>query len=285
MSLRRVLGTLLTVTVLVVMAATPAFAQRERIPAESLPGPLKEVGFDQNLGAQVPLDIPFVDEHGQPVMLADYLGGDKPVVFTFVYYDCPMLCGLVLDGLAQSLSVLPFTPGQEFDVVAVSIAPEETPEMAIEAEVIALERYGKPETAPGWHFLTGGEASIRRLTETAGFRYVFLPETGEYAHASGIMIVTPEGTIAQYFYGVEYPPKDVRLALVDASSNQIGSLVDQMMLFCFQYDPQLGRYTVLITRVLRLAAAAFVLVLAVFLWVMWQRERRTGRTSGPVGAA
>ncbi|MCG8457517.1 MAG: SCO family protein, partial [Holophagales bacterium] len=221
---------------------------------EKMPGPLKEVRVDQKLGNQLPLDAELVDEHGKAVKLGDFFG-ERPVILAFVYYECPMLCSLILNGLASSLGVLSFTPGEEFDVVAISIDPRETPEMAAAAEASTLTRYGKPETEAGWHFLIGDEATVGRIAEVAGFGYEYLPTTDEYAHASAIMVTTPEGVLSQYFYGIEYPPKDVRLALVEASSNQIGSLVDQILLYCYRYDPEVGRYTAVAMRILRLTGA------------------------------
>ena len=239
---------------------------------EDMPGPLKEVRFDQHLGRELPLDAPFVDEHGEAVTLGDYFG-ERPVVLAFVYYQCPMLCTLTMNGLAASLDVVDLEIGRELDVVAVSFDPGEGPAEARVTEEATLRRYGRPETAAGWHFLTGGEAAIARLTEAAGFSYTYLPESDEYAHTSGIVIVTPEGKISQYFFGVEYPPKDVRLALVEASSGAIGSVVDQLLLYCFRFDPQQGKYTAATMRILRLVGGVFVVALILFLWISWRRER------------
>jgi protein SCO1/2 len=243
---------------------------------EDMPGPLKEVRFDQHLGRELPLDAPFVNEHGEDVTLGDYFG-ERPVVLTFVYYQCPMLCSLTMNGLAASLDVVDLDVGRELDVVAVSFDPGEGPEEARVVEEATLRRFGRPETAPGWHFLTGGEESIARLTEAAGFSYTYLPESDEYAHTSGIVIATPEGQISQYFFGIEYPPKDVRLALVEASSGTIGSVVDQLLLYCFRFDPQQGKYTAATMRILRLVGAAFVVALILFLWISWRRERAQSR--------
>lgn len=252
---------------------------------EKMPGPLKEVRFDQHLGKTLPLDLRFVDDTGRDVVLGS-LFGERPVVLAFVYYECPMLCSLIMNGVAKSLGVLKLDVGEDFDVVAVSFDPGETPEMAAEVKTKTVDRYDRPETADGWHFLTGDEASIRRLTEAAGFSYVYDPDTDEFAHASGIVIVRPDGIINQYYLGIEYPPKDVRLALVDAGDGKVGSLVDQLLLYCFRYDPALGKYTAAIMRVLRLAGFVFSVGLATFLFVMWRRERRlTERRLPTVGAA
>ena len=266
---------------LMLLLAVPALGQGSGlVDPSAMPGPLKEVGFEQRMGDQLPLDATFVDETGRQVTLGDYFG-EKPVLLAFVYYDCPMLCTLIMHGVAKSLSVLKLEIGKDFDVVAISFAPGETPAMARDAKAATLERYGKADS-DGWHFLSspdGDEESIRRVTEAAGFSYTWVPEsqtraTGEYAHAAGIMIVTPEGQLAQYFYGIEYPPRDVRLALVEASANRLGSLVDQLLLYCFRYDPTLGKYTATVTAILRVFGVVFILGLGAFLWVLSRRDRR-----------
>ena len=265
---------------------TPVAANENLVEPENMPGPLKEVRIDQRLGDQLPLDTPFTNENGAPVVLGDYFDGERPVILAFVYFECPMLCSLILNGLATSLDVLKFNPGQEFDVVAISIDPDETPAMAGESEAATLQRYGRPETAAGWHFLTGDDENIRKVADTAGFGYDYLPSTDEYAHASGIMIVTPEGKLSQYFYGIEYPPKDVRLALVEASSNQIGSLVDQILLYCYKYDPAVGKYTAMTMRILRITGAVFVLGMIIFVWIAIRRDRSANDAqSHTLGAA
>lgn len=266
-------GALLTVLIAALAFAPVAWAEGGLVSPEDMPGALKEVSIDQRIGETLPLDAPFIDEIGRQVTLGEYFGGDKPVVLALVYYDCPMLCGLILNGLAKSLGVMKLEVDEDFDVVVVSFAAGETPHMAREAKTTAVERYGRLETAAGWHFLTGEEPSIQRLTQAVGFTYNYLPETGEYAHASAIMVVTPEGQLAQYYYGIEYPPKDLRLALVEASDNELGSLVDQVLLYCYRYDPQLGKYTTVITRVLRIAGVVFCIGLVVFLWLMLRRDR------------
>ena len=262
----------------------PAFAGGTVDPS-LMPGPLGDVRFDQNLGASLPLDLAFVDESGRAVTLGDYFDGERPVVLVFVYYHCPMLCPLTLNGVAKSLSVLKLDVGREFDVVAVSIDPKETTEQAAAALASTVERYGRPRTE-GWHFLTGSNEAIRRAADVAGFRYAYVPESDEYAHASGLLVVTPEGRIAQYFYGFEFSPKDLRLALVEASSNRIGNVIDQVLLYCYRYDPKLGKYTAVTMRILRLSGALFALGLAVFVWIMWRRERALETlTTSPSGVA
>lgn len=255
------------VAVTLALLAPFAAAQSGLVDPSDMPGPLKDVRFDQRVGAELPLDAAFVDEKGEPVKLADYYG-ERPVVLAFVYYECPMLCHLTLHGLTQSLDVVDLEIGSEIDVVLVSIDPGEGPAEAVRA---------KADRGPGWHFLTGQEAEIARLAGAVGFGYVYLPEDDEYAHSSGIVITTPEGRIAQYFFGVEYPPKDVRLALVEASSGRIGSMVDQLLLYCFRFDPDQGRYTAATLRILRLAAAATALAVFAYLWVTWRGERSRAR--------
>ncbi|MEM1201595.1 MAG: SCO family protein [Acidobacteriota bacterium] len=252
-------------------AAQPSLAQDRLVEPKKMPGPLSQVTFEQNLGAQLPLDAPFVDEQGRKVVLGDFYG-ERPVVLAFVYYECPMLCSLILNGMAASLSVLQFTPGEEFDVVAISIDHEEGPVMARQSMADTLNRYGRQETAGGWHFLTGDEATIRQVADIAGYGYEYIPATDEWAHSSGIIVTTPEGQIAQYFYGIEYSPKDLRLAMVESASNRIGNLVDQILLYCYRYDPQVGKYTAMTMRILRLTGGLFVFGLVIFLYVSFRRD-------------
>ncbi len=265
----------LAAVALALTLALPSFGDGIVDP-QDMPGPLKEVGFDQRLGDKLPLDAPFTDEQGRSVTLGDVFG-ERPVVLAFVYYDCPMLCPMVMNGVAKTLGVLAFDAGQEFDVVAISIDPEETPEMAAGIKASTLKRYGREETAAGWHFLTGSPESVRRVTEAAGFRYTWVEEAKEFAHASGMIVATPDGTLAQYFYGLDFAPKDVRLALVESSAGTVGNVVDQILLYCFRYDPQLGKYTAVVTRVLRLAGLVFLAVLGTFLWIMLRRDRAAAR--------
>ncbi|MEM6455275.1 MAG: SCO family protein [Acidobacteriota bacterium] len=250
-----------------------------------MPGPLQNTSFDQNLGAQLPLDALLIDESGQAVRLGSFFESGRPVILAFVYYECPMLCGLVMHGLSKALSVLSFDVGKQFDVVAISIDPGETPAMAEEAEALALQRYQRPETEPNWHFLTATEPVIERIAGVAGFNYAYDPKTDEYAHPSGVIVVTPDGVLSQYFYGIEYAPKDLRLALVEASNSGIGSVIDQIMLYCFQYDPQLAKYTAVTMRIVRLAGVVFVAVLLTFLWIMMRYERSRSAQTPNLGAA
>jgi protein SCO1/2 len=237
------------------------------------PGPLEEVGFDQRLGESVPLDAVFADERGESVALGDFFG-HRPVIMALVYYECPMLCTMVLNGLTHTLRTLDFDPGEQFEVVVVSFDTRETPVQASTTRATYLARYDRPGTEEGWHFLTGSEESVRRLTQSLGFRYVWVPESNQFAHAAGIVALTPDGQIARYFYGIEYAPRDVRLGLVEAADDQIGSFVDQVLLYCFHYDPVVGKYSAVAMNIVRLAAAATVVALGSFLILQWRRDRR-----------
>jgi protein SCO1/2 len=236
-------------------------------PANVRPPGLQNVGVEQHLDEQIPADLNFRDETGKPVRLGDYFG-KKPVILNLVYYNCPMLCGEVLSGLESALRVLKFDVGKEFDVLTVSFDPRETPDMATKKKAEFLKRYGRAGAAEGWHFLTGPQESIDALTKAAGFQYQYDPKTGQFAHATAIIILTPEGRIAQYYYGVEYAPKDLRLGLIQASENKIGSLADQVLLYCYHYDPTTGRYGAIISRVLQLSGLATILGLGILMTVL-----------------
>jgi protein SCO1/2 len=236
-------------------------------PANVRPPGLKNVGIEQHLDDQIPADLIFRDESGKSVRLGDYFG-KKPMILNLVYYQCPMLCGEVLSGLESALRVLKFDVGKEFDVLTVSFDPRETPDMATKKKAEFLKRYGRPGGADGWHFLTGPQESVEALTKAAGFQYQYDPKTGQFAHATAIMVLTPEGKIAQYYYGVEYAPKDLRLGLIQASQNKIGNLADQVLLYCYHYDPNTGKYGAIITRVLQLSGLATILILGIFMTVL-----------------
>jgi protein SCO1/2 len=238
-------------------------------PANMRPPGLKHVGIEQHLNEQIPPDLTFRDETGKAVRLGDYFG-KKPIILNLVYYQCPMLCGEVLSGLESALRVLKFDVGKEFDVLTVSFNPKETPEMATAKKAEFLKRYGRPGAADGWHFLTGPQPSIDALTSAAGFQYEYDAKTDQYAHATAIMVLTPEGKIAQYYYGVEFAPKDLRLGLIQASQNKIGNLVDEVLLYCYHYDPDAGKYGAIVSRILKLAAGATILMLGTFLIVMFR---------------
>ena len=236
-------------------------------PANVRPPGLQNVGIEQHLDEQIPPDLTFRDETGKPVRLGDYFG-KKPAILNLVYYQCPMLCGEVLSGLESALRVLKFDVGKEFNVLTVSFDPRETPDMATKKKAEFLKRYGRPGAAEGWHFLTGPQESIDALTKAAGFQYQYDPKTGQFAHSTAIMVLTPEGKIAQYYYGVEYAPKDLRLGLIQASENKIGNLADQVLLYCYHYDPATGKYGAIIARVLQLSALATVLGLGTLMIVL-----------------
>ena len=241
--------------------------------AQSAAEVIRQVAFKQRINQPLPLELKFRDETGRAVALGDYFGR-RPVVLALVYYECPMLCNYVENGLVKALRPLSFEPGREFDVVFVSFAPDETPALAAAKKESVLKEYGRAPTAAGWHFLTGEPDAIRPLTEAAGFHYLYDEKSRQYAHASGVIVVTPEGKLFRYFYGIEYAPRDLRLALVEASANKLGTPVDLVLLYCFHYDPETGKYGVIITRVIRLAGTGTALALAVFLVVMFRRERR-----------
>jgi protein SCO1/2 len=247
-----------------------------------LPAALAGVGIDQKLNAQIPLELHFRDEFNQSVPLSRYFHG-KPVLLALVYYRCPMLCTQILNGLESSLKAVSLNPGQDFEVVSVSFDPKDTAETAAGKRKSVLQRYGRPGTANGWHFLIGDDPEIRALTDAAGFHFRYDPVTGQFAHASAIMILTPEGRLSRYFYGVEYAPRDVRLGLVEASASKIGSPVDQILLFCFHYDPATGKYGAMAMNMVRVAGALFVLLGGGVLLIVFRRDvRRYTRLGGGV---
>ena len=265
---KRILAAIFTA----LLISAPAFGQGMTKgimspPANVRPPGLQNVGIEQHLDEQIPADLNFRDETGKPVRLGDYFG-KKPMILNLVYYNCPMLCGEVLSGLEGALRVLKFDVGKEFDVLTVSFDPRETPDMATRKKAEFLKRYGRAGAAEGWHFLTGPQESIDALTKAAGFQYQYDPKTGQFAHATAIMILTPEGKIAQYYYGVEYAPKDLRLGLIQASQNKIGTLADQVLLYCYHYDPTTGKYGAIISRVLKLAGIATLLGLGILMTVL-----------------
>jgi protein SCO1/2 len=271
---------ILTTIFLAVLMSLPAFGQgmtqgMMSPPANVRPPGLKNVGIEQHLDEQIPPDLAFRDETGKAVRLGDYFG-KKPVILNLVYYQCPMLCGEVLSGLESALRVLKFDVGKEFDVLTVSFDPRETPDMATKKKAEFLKRYGRPGAEAGWHFLTGPQESIDALTNAAGFQYQYDPKTGQFAHATAIAILTPEGKIAQYYYGVEYAPKDLRLGLIQASENKIGTLADQVLLYCYHYDPTTGKYGAIIARVLQLSGLVTVLALGILMTTLIRFGSRHG---------
>ena len=233
----------------------------------------QRIGIDQKLGDQLPLDLPFVDSDGNPVHLRDYFG-DKPVILSLVYFDCPMLCTQVINSLLRAMNVLSFGAGTEFDVLTISIDPGETPELANAKKIEYLKNYRGREGSTGWHFLTGDQQQIDQLAAAVGFRYEYDEPTDQYIHASGIMVLTPEGKLARYFYGIDYPPRDLRWGLVEAADGAIGNPVDQLLLLCYSYDPMTGKYGLYIRNSLRIGGLATILALGSFIVVMLRRERR-----------
>ena len=232
-----------------------------------LPSIVRDVGIDQKLNDQIPLDLVFRDESGSAVHLGEYFR-QKPVILVLAYYDCPMLCTLVLNGLLDSLKQMTFNVGQQFEVVTVSFDPTEKPSLAAAKKAIYVSIYNRPGVAAGWHFLTGDEPSVHQLTQTVGFHYSYDLQTKQYVHTTGIMVLTPEGRLARYFYGVRYPAGNLRLGLVEASQGKIGSPVDEVLLYCSQYDPATGKYSVVISHVLKLAALVTILSLGALILAM-----------------
>jgi protein SCO1/2 len=251
---------------------TVGYKQEPGMTSSTMPAPLREIGFDQNLDTHVPLDTAFKDDAGRAVTLGDYLGA-RPVVMVFAYYDCPMLCTLAINGLASALDVLSLEPGKDFEIVTVSFDPRDTPATAAAKKAAYLARYKRPGAAASWHFLTGEQLAIDRLTRAAGFRYAWDKETKQFAHPTGIIVLTPDGRLARYLFGIEYGPRDLRYAIVDASNGKVGSAVDSLLLYCYHYDPMTGRYGVAIMRVVRIAAAATALALGAFIVVMVRSEK------------
>lgn len=255
-------------------------------PATPPPDILNSIGIDQKLNAQVPLDLPFKDEDGRAVKLGDYFGS-KPVVLALVYYDCPMMCTEVLNGMVSAFSVLKFDIGKDYNVVTLSFDPREKPALAKQKKEAYVRRYGRPGGEQGWHFLTGEQPAIDALTQAVGFRYRWDDPTQQFAHATGIMVLTPRGKLAQYYYGAQYSPRDLRLGLIQASQNRIGTVVDQLFLYCYHYDPRTGKYGLIITRVYQVGGAITVLALGTFMFLMFKldpkRRPKPGQDAGAGG--
>ncbi|MBI5504394.1 MAG: SCO family protein [Deltaproteobacteria bacterium] len=263
-------------------AALPGLGQamapgQEQQRAGDALAPLQNVGITQRLGESVPMDLVFHDESGKEVRLGDLFGGKKPIVMVMTYYECPMLCTVVLNGMVKAFRPINLNVGEDFDVIAVSFNPKDTPELATTKKENYLKSYGRDGAAAGWHFLTGQEPAIHAITDAVGFAYRYIPETGEFAHAAGIMVLTPQGRISHYFYGIEYSSRDLRLALVEAAGGKIGNLVDEMMLYCFRYDPTAGKYSAAALSIVRLGGIVTILALAGFIGASRIREMRTAR--------
>src|SRR6202047_396643 len=256
------------------LAAVPARAQLDDRPVQTAgirPALLRDVGLDQKLGSSIPLEATFRDEHGHDVALRQFFG-EKPVILTLVYYQCPMLCTEVLNGLLRSAKELPLEIGKDFTIVTVSIDPSERSVLAEVKHELYTGLYGRPGGPPGWHFLRGDEAQIKTLAQAVGFRYAYDSTSGQFAHPSGIMVLTPEGKLARYFYGIRYPSRDLRLGLVEASEGTIGSPVDQILLYCYHYDPATGKYGLWISRWIKAAGALTVLSLGLVIAMLFRRE-------------
>ncbi len=287
--------TISTITLSAALLASAALALPSRsgigdknpsiMPTTTMPGPLREVGYDQRIGQQVPLDLAFRDEAGRNVRLGDYFQ-KKPVILVLAYYHCPMLCDMVLQGVVTTLKPLSFDAGKEFDVVVASIDPDETPEMAAEQERDIVARYGRAGGAEGFHFLTGPQASIDALTRAVGFRYVYEKERDEYAHPAGLVILTPGGRVSRYLFGIDFPPRDVRLGLIESTQDKLGTAVDSLLLYCYHYNPAIGRYSTTVFNILRVAAAVTLIGLVTLVVMLRRREsRQAARPARPVGAA
>jgi protein SCO1/2 len=249
----------------------------------TLPPILRDVGFDQRLDEQLPLDLAFKDEDGRPVVLRDYFN-DRPVVLVLAYFRCPMLCTEVLNGLVRALLDMPLEVGRDFTILTVSFDPHDTAAMARAKKKTYLERYGKPGGEAGWHFLTGEQAAIDRITKAVGFCYVYDRVNDQYAHAGGLIVLTPSGRISRYFYDIKYQPGDLRLGLVEASGNRIGSPVDQVLLYCFHYDPALGKYGPTVMAFIRAGGVLTMLAIGLLVVYLRRQEIRNRNRQGALGA-
>jgi len=243
--------------------------------SNGLPPALANVGFDPQLNAQIPLDTPFVDENGQAVTLRNY-SGKKPMVMAFVYFTCPMLCNQLEQAVVGTLKMVSFNPGTDYEVVFISFDPSDTPDAALKKKHEALSRFARPATEPGWHFLTGSAESIDTVTKAADFRFSYDKQSKLFGHASGLLLLTPDGRISRYFFGVEYPPSNVRLGLVDASAGKIGTPVDHLLLFCYQYDPTKARYSATVLTVIRMGGVVTLLCMAIGFVIFRRRDAHTG---------
>ena len=241
-------------------------------PAKAKPGLLSQVGIDQHLNQQIPLHLVFNDESGREVQLGEFFG-KRPVILAMVYYECPMLCTQVLNGLVSALGVINFDVGREFDVVAVSINPKEMPALAAQKKQVYVDRYKRPQSTAGWHFLTGKEENIKQLAAAVGFRYAFDPAIQQYAHGAGVELLTSKGVISKYFYGIEFSARDIRFGVIEASDQRIGTPIDDVLLLCYHYDPSTGKYGAIALDAIRIGAVATMLGLGTFLFVSLRKER------------
>ncbi len=255
--------------------AQTGLQERAGTPSTTVPTALQNVGFEQRLDQHVPLELPFRDEDGRTVKLGDYFG-KRPVVLAFVYYECPMLCTQVLNGLTSTLTAMREQVGREFDVVTVSFDPRETPVLASAKKKAYLDRYQREGTEAGWHFLTGDESSIAALTKAAGFNYAWDDQSKQFAHASGIVVLTPDGRLSRYFFGIEYAPRDLKFALLESSAGRIGTIADKLLLYCYHYDPATGSYAFVALNAVRLGGAVTLVALVSFVTMAIRREKRVG---------
>ena len=267
-----------------VLAGAPAYAQyaagpQRPNPVNQKPEILKNVGIDQKIGQQLPLDLTFTNEAGSQVRLGEFFGG-RPVVLALAYYDCPMLCTQVLNGMTAALKTLSFDAGKDFEVVVVSIDPKDNFQIAAHKKASYVDHYGRPQTAAGWHFLTGAETSIKPLADALGFRYAYDTNIKQYAHGAAIYVATPKGVVSRYLLGIDFAPRDLRLALVEASNNVLGSVVDQVLLLCYHYDPATGKYGAAVINAVRVGFLATVTGFLVFLFISLKRERTSAATPG-----
>jgi protein SCO1/2 len=275
--LRSKLSQVLLLALLATAAWGQAMSQGIMSPPASVRPPyLENVGIEQHLDGQVPPDLAFVDDTGRTVQLGDYFG-KKPLILNLVYYNCTMLCGEALAGLTGAMKMVKFDVGKEFEVVTVSFNPQETPVIAAAKKKDYLQRYGRPGAASGWHFLTGPPESINALTKAVGFQYQYDPKINQYAHVTAIMVLTPQGRISRYFYGVDFPPKDLRMGLVEASQGKIGNAVDQVLLYCYHYDPATGKYGAIVSNILRLGAGVTIVFLGGLLLILFRLEKIAAR--------
>jgi protein SCO1/2 len=296
MTRRRALARVCAVALVLCACSRPAFAQQEPgFPQASYdmmePGTLatarlpqlESVSFRQRLNEQLPLDTAFTDELGRPVTLAQYVNGQKPVILAFVYYSCPMLCTQIMNGVSRAVKVLPFSAGNDFDVVFISFDPRDKPEAASAKKSALLNYWSMQNQSGAWHFLTGEEPQIKTITSAAGFSYSWDEKTQQFAHLSGVLVLTPDGRLSRYFYGIEYSPKELRLALVESGQGRIGSLVDELLLYCYHYDPATGRYGAMVMNLVRIGGVLTVAFLAGFIYLMRREEiRREEKLHPPI---
>ncbi len=259
---------------------SPLYSPRTYDPAMSepngLPEALKTIGIEQKLGAQMPMDVEFKDEDGKTVKLGSYFNTGRPVIIAFVYYECPMLCNQVLNGLSGSLKGITFDAGKDFDVVAISFDARENdkPDLAKNKKAAYVERYGRAGAENGWHFLTGTQESIDKATAAAGFSYKWDEKSGQFAHAAGVMIATPEGKLSRYLYGIDYSPKDIKFGIMESNENKVGTAAEQLLLYCYHYDPSTGKYGLAILRVMRVGGVLTLALMGVMGFVFWRRNKR-----------